>query len=108
MYPQNTHQILKYLYPDASSDDFMVIDAGSHIDLEWDRDDKKPTAEEVIAASKSEGFKNYLSNLEIKHQMDLLESHITPRRLREAILGVDGGWLATADSQIAHVREQLK
>ena len=36
-----------------------------------------------------------------------LESTITPRRLREAVLGTDAGWLANINSQIATLRSQL-
>jgi hypothetical protein len=37
-----------------------------------------------------------------------LESTVTPRRLREAILGADGGWLHALDQQIAAMRADLK
>ena len=36
-----------------------------------------------------------------------LESSITPRRTREAILGTDNGWLAAQDDAIAALRAQL-
>lgn len=36
-----------------------------------------------------------------------LESLVTQRRLREATLGTDGGWLANIEQQIAALREQL-
>ena len=36
-----------------------------------------------------------------------LESEITPRRQREAILGVDNGWLANQDAAIADLRKKL-
>lgn len=36
-----------------------------------------------------------------------LEAQVTPRRLREAALGTDGGWLANIEQQIAALREQL-
>ncbi len=36
-----------------------------------------------------------------------LEATITPRRQREAILGIDGGWLATIDQEIADLRSQI-
>ena len=34
----------------------------------------------------------------------LLETTVTDRRLREAVLGVDGGWLANVNSQINQLR----
>ena len=43
----------------------------------------------------------------IKRQISSLESAITPRRLRESVLGADGGWLAGIDQQIADLRAQL-
>lgn len=33
-----------------------------------------------------------------------LEATITPRRVREALLGADNGWLAAVDAQIAALR----
>lgn len=33
-----------------------------------------------------------------------IESSITPRRVREAVLGIDGGWLAARDAEIAALR----
>lgn len=43
----------------------------------------------------------------VKQQINDLESSITPRRMREAVLGTDGGWLANLDAQIADLRKQL-
>jgi hypothetical protein len=40
-------------------------------------------------------------------QIAKLEASITERRRREAILGIDGGWLANIDAQIATLRAQL-
>lgn len=36
-----------------------------------------------------------------------LEATVTPRRLREAILGQDSGWLVALDDEIAALRGQL-
>lgn len=44
---------------------------------------------------------------DIKSEIAALESTITPRRLREAVLGTDAGWMATLDAQIAALRAQL-
>ena len=38
------------------------------------------------------------------NQIAVLESSITQRRLREAAIGQDGGWLSNVDSQIAALR----
>lgn len=48
------------------------------------------------------------NNINIMQQITQLESTITLRRQREAILGTDNGWLANIDAQIANLREQLK
>jgi hypothetical protein len=36
-----------------------------------------------------------------------LEATITNRRLRESLLGTDGGWLARVDKEITELRNQL-
>lgn len=43
----------------------------------------------------------------VSDQIDALEATITPYRIRKAILGTDGGWLADVDSQIDALRAQL-
>lgn len=43
----------------------------------------------------------------IKSQIAELESQITQRRMREAVLGTDGGWLAQQDDAIAQLRSKL-
>lgn len=51
---------------------------------------------------------------EEKHQQELrnliikLEGQITQRRLREAVLGSDNGWLVSQDTQITELRTQLR
>lgn len=40
-------------------------------------------------------------------QIHSLEMTVTARRLREAMLGMDGGWLANVNSQITTLRGQL-
>ena len=44
----------------------------------------------------------------ILSQILTLEATITPRRQREAILGIDNGWLADVNTQIAALRAKLK
>ena len=41
-------------------------------------------------------------------QIAKLEASITPRRQREAILGIDNGWLADVNAQIVALRAKLK
>lgn len=43
----------------------------------------------------------------IKAQIMQLEASVTPRRIREAILGVDNRWLADLNEQISDLRSQL-
>jgi len=46
-------------------------------------------------------------NDEIFAQIAALEQTVTERRIREAILGVDNGWLVNVNNQIAALRGQL-
>ncbi len=41
-------------------------------------------------------------------QITALEASISVRRIREAIVGTDGGWLVTLNSQIVDLRKHLK
>ena len=41
-------------------------------------------------------------------QIGVLEGKVTQRRLRDALLGTDGGWLAEINNEIAALRGQLK
>ena len=108
MYPHNTSIILNYLYPNASENDYVVGYDGQETKIQWNLDSPKPTAEEIIAAGNSQGFQDHLFNLDIKKQIAALESHITPRRIREAVLGIDNGWLSNTNAQIATLRGTLK
>ena len=40
-------------------------------------------------------------------QIAASEAVITERRIREAVLGLDGGWLKTVDDKIVALRKQL-
>ena len=44
----------------------------------------------------------------LRQEIAVLESAITPRRLRESILGTDGGWLSEQESKIVELRNQLR
>lgn len=44
---------------------------------------------------------------DIKRQMQILEASVTQRRLREATLDLDNGWLASLNAQINELRKQL-
>ena len=43
----------------------------------------------------------------IEKEILRLEKEVTPRRLREAALGIDNNWLADQDNKIAELRQQL-
>jgi len=43
----------------------------------------------------------------IRQQIIWLESTTTSRKLREAVLGIDGGWLKGLDDQIVTLRAKL-
>lgn len=43
----------------------------------------------------------------IKNQIAALEATVTQRRVREAVLGTDSGWLAGVNTQIATLRATL-
>lgn len=43
----------------------------------------------------------------IIEQITAIESTITQRRIREAALGIDGGWLAQKDAEIAELRKSI-
>jgi hypothetical protein len=49
----------------------------------------------------------YGGAIQAKQNISDLEAQITPRRLREAVLGIDNGWLANKDAEIAAVRGEL-
>jgi len=40
-------------------------------------------------------------------RIHLMEREITPRRLRDAVLGRDKGWLAAKEAEIAELRKKL-
>lgn len=49
----------------------------------------------------------YVEKQKAARAIAALESQITPRRLREAVLGIDGGWLETKNAEIKKLRESL-
>jgi hypothetical protein len=42
-----------------------------------------------------------------REKIGIIEQRITPRRIREAMLGADSGWLAAQEAQIAALRAEL-
>ena len=47
-------------------------------------------------------------NTDTFRKISELESTITARRLREAILGIDNGWLSGINEQMKNLRSELK
>lgn len=94
-----------------------------------DRDDVPPDAEQITDQLKDELFADERQGKEIapgpdgapmaidpppltsdeliKRQIVVLEYQQTPRRIREAALGIDNGWLAGIEAQIVALRSQL-
>jgi len=66
------------------------FEINSRYERVWLTRDKTP---EELAAEKGKALRD-------------LEAQQTPRRIREAILGKDAGWLAALDTQIATIREE--
>lgn len=55
----------------------------------------------------AQAITDYATRKAVLDQINLLESAITIRRLREGALGIDGGWLAGQETLIAAEREKL-
>jgi len=64
--------------------------------------------DEYFSGSPPDWTPSSVPNEAIKGQISALEATVTPRRLREAVLGVDGGWLAAINAQIDALRAQLQ
>ncbi len=48
-----------------------------------------------------------IANDAIKSEILAIEATMTKRRIREAVLGTDGGWLAAREADIVALRAQL-
>lgn len=64
-------------------------------------------AEKDEFTNRNSGQVNRAAQSLVKLKIEELESQITNRRLREAILGIDNGWLANQESLIAAERVKL-
>lgn len=58
----------------------------------------------VVTAGTAPALTN---NQVVLSKIAAMESSVTQRRIREAILGIDGGWLKNIDAQIAIERKSL-
>ena len=76
-------------------------------------DDKNPLDEKLIVAARAAGGTevpqpaNPVVDPAIL-QIAVLERTLTPRRIREAVLGTDNGYLKSVDAQIAALRATIK
>jgi len=69
------------------------------------------TPSQIKAADKllaSITLENWNANEEIIERILTIEAQQTPRNMREAALGLDGGKLATINDEIVSLRSQLK
>jgi hypothetical protein len=72
------------------------------LEIEWLVDDH-PTDQQIAAE-----VARLAGNTSILAAIGKIENAITQRRLREAFLGNDGGWLAAKNQEIAALRLTLK
>lgn len=63
--------------------------------------------EEIQWATEQALFALEQPKILIKSKIAVLEAEITPRRTREAILGIGGSWLEEQEAAIAALRAQL-
>ena len=89
------------------------VSIGSSGDKRTWRIDFKETAtaaERAAALSLMAGFDvgTLATNEALLGEIDALEAGQTLRRIREAVLAIDGGWLSTLNQQIAAIRLRLR
>ena len=66
------------------------------------------TDDDLFNASQSQLLDDQKKKYDLSKQIKNLEAQQTPRRVREAALGLDDGWLKNLDDQIKTLRTQLK
>lgn len=97
----------KYCYSKGPAGDygFRMVHSGYEAQTGEVLFDDQPTEEQL-----NDAFSDY-SDIQkaqkIRKQIVLLEARMTPRRMREAVLGTDGGWLTNLEKQIASLRAEL-
>lgn len=98
--------LLDTLPPENTETQYAVLDGWKEEDgkyiTKWKLVDYTKNELEEIASQKEKDRKQ-----EILSQITSIELSITERRIREAILGVDNGWLANVDAQIKALRSKL-
>lgn len=64
-------------------------------------------AEEAAYAARQQTAAAEAVKQAARDEIAALEAKQTARRVREAVLGADGGWMAGVDAQIAALRKKL-
>jgi len=98
MYPEKTALYLKEMYPDLTEGTDWSFADGM---LTWNSQVAEPTWAVI------NGHEGYVHS-SVKVEIASIEETITKRRLREATLGIDNGWLEQTNAQIAALRERLR
>lgn len=62
----------------------------------------------LAAGNKPESADQSTSNALTLSKIAEIEASVTDRRIREAVLGIDGGWLKALNDQVAALRAQIK
>ena len=63
--------------------------------------------EKIKRTAEEQAHESARPHQELLKQMSELEALQTPRRMREAMLGTDAGWMETLEDQITALRVQL-
>jgi len=64
-------------------------------------------AEETARDAEEKAWADSKATRDIKKTIKELEAEVTPRRLREAILGTDSDWLKNKEAEITSERSKL-
>lgn len=93
------HESILYLHPEAH---FSIID-NDYDTIVWSsKDIEKPSMKELADVWPSVEARKFAIG-----EIDRLESEITPRRMREAFLGKDAGWLEKQEALIDAEKAKL-
>lgn len=98
-------QVLQFLVPGCQ----CAVWENDFNKVVWNDPRPMPTAKEYeagVAAFQVEQEK-IDANAVILAKINALEAAQTPRRIRDAVLGTDDGWLANLESEIAALRKNL-
>lgn len=94
---------IKQLRPGAA----FLLNGDSLSGLVWLDGSTQPPSENEVVAKATEINEYEARVLPILASIAEIEMQISPRRLREAVFGIDGGWLAEREAEIAALRETV-